>query len=312
MRPEWHGVLVLDKPKGLSSTEAVEKIKRLLKVRKAGHGGTLDPFATGVLPICLGKATKIAQFILEGDKLYEGTFELGVVTDTYDLTGEVVERHPVPPLKPEEIERVMQELVGVIEQVPPPYSAAKYQGQPLYRWTRKGIKVQKEPKRVEVLEFRLRALELPQVHFEVYCSKGTYVRSLVHTVGERLGCGATLTALRRLRKGPFTIEEALSLEEVEKRLKEGHLAEKILSPEKALEFIPAVVISDPMAHKIRHGVPLALNVLGQLIRLQKVPRRPRVPWLRLVTENGELVAVTYYPERLSGDGWAEMLRVFVS
>ncbi len=306
------GVLVLDKPRDMSSTEAVEKIKRLLRVRKAGHGGTLDPFATGVLPICLGRATKIAQFILEGDKRYEGVFELGIITETYDLTGEVVERRPVPEISSEEVARVMEEFVGIIEQVPPPYSAAKYRGRPLYQWARKGVTVRKEPKQVEILEFRLQRFDPPRVHFEVYCSKGTYVRSLVHEVGLKLGCGAALVELRRTRKGPFTLEQALSLSEVERLHREGGLEARIIPVAQALDFIPAIVVSAEMARRLRQGRPLSLSVLGNLIRLQKVPRRPRVPWLRIVTEEGDLVAVTYYPERLSGDGWAEMLRVFVS
>ncbi|WP_297056979.1 tRNA pseudouridine(55) synthase TruB [Thermosulfurimonas sp.] len=307
------GVLVLDKPKDMSSTEAVEKIKRLLRVRKAGHGGTLDPFATGVLPICLNRGTKIAQFILEGDKRYQGALELGIITDTYDLTGEVVERRPVPgELSAEEISRIMEEFVGVLEQVPPPYSAAKYKGRPLYQWARKGITVKKEPKRVEVLSFRLLSFQPPRVFFEVYCSKGTYVRSLVHELGLRLGCGATLVELRRTQKGPFTLEQALSLEEVKRLHAQGELSSRIISVEEALSFIPALTISSEMARRIRQGRPFSLSVLGNLIRLQKVARRPRVPWLRLVTERGDLVAVTYYPDRLSGDGWAEMLRVFVS
>ncbi len=306
------GVLVLDKPKDMSSTEAVEKIKRLLRVRKAGHGGTLDPFATGVLPICIGRATKIAQFILEGDKRYEGVFELGIITETYDLTGEVVERRPVPEISPEEVAQIMEEFVGIIEQVPPPYSAAKYRGRPLYQWARKGVTVKKEPKQVEILEFRLKRFDPPRVSFEVYCSKGTYVRSLVHEVGLKLGCGATLIELRRIQKGPFTLEQALSLEEVERLYREGGLHARIIPVAEALAFIPAIVVSSEMARRLRQGRPLSLSVLGNLIRLQKVPRKPRVPWLRIVTEEGDLVAITYYPERLSGDGWAEMLRVFVS
>ncbi|HFC98028.1 MAG TPA: tRNA pseudouridine(55) synthase TruB [Thermosulfurimonas dismutans] len=307
------GVLVLDKPKDMSSTEAVEKIKRLLRVRKAGHGGTLDPFATGVLPICLNRGTKIAQFILEGDKRYEGALELGIITDTYDLTGEVVERRPVPgELSAEEISRIMEEFVGILEQVPPPYSAAKYKGRPLYQWARKGITVKKEPKRVEVLSFRLLSFQPPRVFFEVYCSKGTYVRSLVHELGLRLGCGATLVELRRTQKGPFTLEQALSMEEIKRLHAQGELSSRIIPVEEALSFIPALTISSEMARRIRQGRPFSLSVLGNLIRLQKVARRPRVPWLRLVTEKGDLVAVTYYPDRLSGDGWAEMLRVFVS
>ena len=312
MAGNLNGVLVLDKPKDLSSTEAVERIKRSLKIRKAGHGGTLDPFATGVLPICLGKGTKIAQFILEGDKVYEGGFELGIVTDTYDLTGKVVEKNPVPDLSEEEIQRAMAEFLGEVEQVPPPYSAAKYKGRPLYKWARKGIKVEKKPKKVEILEFKLQKIEHSLVYFKIRCSKGTYVRSLIHELGQRLGCGAVLVELRRVRKGPFTIEEAMTLEEVEELFREGRLEERIKSLAEALEFIPAVTVSAATAQSIRQGRLLSLNVLGSLIKLQKVPRKPRVPWLRLVSEEGDLVAVTYYPDKLSGDGWAEMLRVFVS
>ena len=312
MAGNLNGVLVLDKPKDLSSTEAVERIKRSLKIRKAGHGGTLDPFATGVLPICLGKGTKIAQFILGGDKVYEGAFELGIVTDTYDLTGKVVEKNPVPDLSEEEIQRAMAEFLGEIEQVPPPYSAAKYKGRPLYKWARKGIKVEKKPKKVEILEFKLQKIEHSLVYFKIHCSKGTYVRSLIHELGQRLGCGAVLVDLRRVRKGPFTIEEAVTLEEVEELFREGRLEERIKSPAKALEFIPAVTVSAATAQSIRQGRLLSLNVLVSLIKLQKVPRKPRVPWLRLVNEEGDLVAVTYYPDKLSGDGWAEMLRVFAS
>ncbi len=306
------GVIVVNKPKDLSSTETVERIKKWLRVKKAGHGGTLDPFATGVLPVCVGKGTKVAQFILEGDKRYEGVFELGVITDTYDVTGEVVERREVPELTEEEVRSVMEEFVGILEQVPPPYSAAKYKGRPLYQWARKGVKVEKKPKKVEVLELRLLKFEPPKVHFEVYCSKGTYVRSLVHEIGLRLGCGATLVELKRIQKGPFFLKDAVELEEVKRLVQSGRLNEVLIPVEKAVEFIPAVVISYEMARKVRMGRPVSLAVLGNLLRIQKVARRPRVPWLRMITERGELVAITYYPERLSGDGFAEMLRVFVN
>ncbi|WP_456369747.1 tRNA pseudouridine(55) synthase TruB [Thermodesulfatator atlanticus] len=304
------GVLVIDKPEGLSSTKVVEKVKRKLKVRKAGHGGTLDPFATGVLPVCLGKGTKIAQFILEGDKEYQGTLELGLETDTYDVTGEVLARREVPEnLSLEDIQKVFDEFVGVIEQAPPAYSAAKLHGRPLYKYAREGLKVEKPPKKVEILAFEALKFDPPYVEFRVYCGKGTYLRSLVHDVGQKLGCGAVLVKLRRLRKGPFTIEQAVTLEELKKKSPD-EIEDYIIPISKALEFIPAVTVGDELAAKIRHGRPLAISAVANMVRLQKVPQRPRVPWLRLLTPAGDLVAVLEYPEDLHASGYVKMVRVF--
>jgi len=304
------GVLIVDKPEGMSSTEVVEHVKRRLRVKKAGHGGTLDPFATGVLPICLGRGTKIAQFILEGDKEYEGHFELGLETETYDITGEVVERRPVPELSLEEIQKVFDEYVGVIEQAPPAFSAAKLHGRPLYKYAREGLKVEKPPKKVEILVFEALKYEPPYVYFRIYCSKGTYIRSLVHEVGQRLGCGATLVKLRRLRKGPFTIEQAISLKRLDEEAEDRRLERWIIPPARALEFIPALTLGPEVARRIRNGRPLAVSAVANMIRLQKVPQKPRVPWLRLVTPDGSLVAVVEYPQDLNQMGNVKMVRVF--
>ncbi|OAG27479.1 tRNA pseudouridine(55) synthase TruB [Thermodesulfatator autotrophicus] len=305
------GVLVIDKPEGMSSTKAVEQVKKKLRVRKAGHGGTLDPFATGVLPVCLGRGTKIAQFILEGDKEYEGLMELGLETDTYDATGEVVARHEVPAdLTIEDLQRVFDEFVGVLAQAPPAFSAAKLHGRPLYKYAREGLKIEKPPKRVEILAFEALKYEPPYVHFRVYCSKGTYLRSLVHEVGQKLGCGAVLTKLRRLKKGPFVLEQALTLKELEEKIKEGSIEEYIIPSEEALSFIPSITVGEELAKKIRQGRPLTLASLANMIRLQKVSQKPRVPWLRLLTSEGELVAVVEYPKDLNASGQAKMVRVF--
>ncbi len=305
------GVLVIDKPEGFSSTQIVEKVKKKLKVRKAGHGGTLDPFATGVLPICLGKGTKIAQFILAGDKEYEGVMELGIETETYDITGEITARHPVPKdLTLDDIQQVFEEFVGVLEQTPPPFSAAKLHGRPLYKYAREGLKVEKPPKKIEILEFEALAFDPPRVKFRIYCGKGTYLRSLIHEVGKRLGCGAVLAELRRLRKGPFTLEEAITLEELEELLKQREIERYIIPPAKALEFIPALTIGEDLALRIRNGRPLAISSLANMIRLQKVSQKPRIPWLRLVTPDGKLVAVLEYPSDLYASGNVKMVRVF--
>ncbi len=305
------GVLIIDKPEGMSSTKVVEEVKKKLKVRKAGHGGTLDPFATGVLPICIGKGTKIAQFILDGDKEYEGVMELGLETDTYDATGEVVARHEVPSnLSLAELQRVFDEFVGVLSQAPPAFSAAKLHGRPLYKYAREGLKVEKPPKKVEILAFEALEYAPPLVRFRVYCGKGTYIRSLVHEVGQKLGCGAVLKELRRLKKGPFSLEQALTLEELDIKIKEGSVEKHIISPAEALSFIPAVTVGDELAKKIRQGRPLTVASLANMIRLQKVPQKPRIPWLRLITPKGDLVAVAEYPEDLNAPGQVKMLRVF--
>ena len=304
------GVLVLDKPAGMSSTEVVERVKRLWRVKKAGHGGTLDPFATGVLPLCLGRGTKIAQFILEGDKEYEGLFELGLVTETYDVTGEVLARHPVPEISQEEIQRVFDSYVGVIEQAPPAFSAAKLHGRPLYKYAREGLKVKKPPKKVEVLLFEALQYDPPLVRFRIYCSKGTYIRSLVHEVGQRLGCGATLIELRRLRKGPFTLEQAVSLAQLEDEIKEGRGEQYLIPVSEALNFIPAVTVNHELARRIRQGRPLRISSLANMLRLQKVLQKPRVPWLRLVTPEGSLVAVLEYPQNLDRSENVKIVRVF--
>ncbi len=304
------GILVLDKPEGKSSTQMVKYIKRRLLVRKVGHGGTLDPFATGVLPICIGRGTKIARFILEGDKEYQGIFKFGIETETYDLTGKVLAHHPIPDLRLSDIQKVFNKFIGIIEQRPPAYSATKFHGRPLYKYAREGLKIEKPPKKVEVLEFRAIEYSPPLVHFYIYCSKGTYIRALVHEVGEIIGCGATLVDLRRLRKGPFTIEQAISIDEFEKLFKGNHIEEKIVPIAKALEFIPALIITPEIARQIRQGRPLPFTVLNNMIRFQKVPRKQRIPWLRLITLEGSLVAVLEYPEDLSKCGKVKMIRVF--
>ncbi|WP_456434021.1 tRNA pseudouridine(55) synthase TruB [Thermosulfuriphilus sp.] len=303
-----NGVLVVDKPEGMTSFKVVDLLKRKLKLRRAGHGGTLDPLATGVLPVCLGKATKLAQFILEGDKVYEGVMELGIETDTYDALGEVVARRQVPSLELGDLERVAANFVGLIEQSPPPYSAAKHKGRPLYEYARKGAPVIKPPKKVEVLEFKILSYEAPFVYFRVACGKGTYIRSLVHDLGQVLGCGACLKGLRRTKKGPFDISQAMGLKEILDKASVGELEEHLVPIPRALSFIPSVVIGEELARRIRHGFRPRVGMIWNLLRVQKVVRVPRIPWLRLMV-NDDLVAVVMYPE--PGDsGEIDLVRVF--
>ncbi|MFN3505107.1 MAG: tRNA pseudouridine(55) synthase TruB [Caldimicrobium sp.] len=308
------GILVLDKPKGISSTEAMEKVKKLLRIKKIGHGGTLDPISTGVLPLFLNEATKIAQVFLEGDKVYEGTFQLGLVTDTYDLTGEVLERFEPRDIDLEKLKKAAQSLVGDIEQIPPPYSAIKFKGRPLYKYARDGLLIPAEPRKIKIYQFEIRSLENNIASFYIKCSKGTYVRSLIHHLGKILECGAVLLSLRRLQKSIFTLEEALTLDEIEKIAKTApeKIKEYIISIPKALEFLPKVIVSEEFAHKVRLGKLINKNSFLSLIKFQKLSLSPSEKWIRIVDIKGDLVALIHNP-LLHGDSpYLSYLRVFKS
>lgn len=207
------GVLLLDKPEGLSSNHALQRAKRTLDARKAGHTGTLDPFATGLLICCFGRTTKIAGAMLDADKVYEATVLFGEETDSGDLTGNVVTRvDAFEGVGLEQLESVLPAFRGEIEQIPPMYSALKRDGKPLYKYAREGIEVERAPRRVTIHNLKLLAFDGRQARLSVHCSKGTYIRTLAQDIGRALGCGAHLVALRRTAVGPFTIEGAVALD----------------------------------------------------------------------------------------------------
>src|SRR5690554_3227928 len=207
-----NGVLLLDKPRGLSSNHALQRARRLFQAQKAGHTGTLDPMATGLLPVCFGEATKFSAHLLAADKLYRTRVELGAVTDTGDADGEVVERCTVPELTAADVEGVLERFRGEIEQVPPMYSALKHQGRKLYELAREGKSIERAARRVTVYDARLVAFEGSAFELEVKVSKGTYVRTLAEDIGRALGSGAHISVLRRLATGPFGAEGMLTLE----------------------------------------------------------------------------------------------------
>lgn len=210
------GLFLLDKPQGLSSNSALQRVKHLYGAAKAGHTGALDPLATGLLPICLGEATKFSQYLLDSDKRYLTTAKLGQRTDTCDAEGEVTEEKPVPrDLSRERVEALLAEhFNGEIEQVPPVYSALKLNGQPLYKLARQGVEVEVKPRRVRIYEIKLLALREGELDLEVFCSKGTYIRSIVEDLGLLLGCGAHVSVLRRLQTGPFHADQMMTLEQL--------------------------------------------------------------------------------------------------
>lgn len=215
-QPDFEGVLLVDKPSGPTSHDVVDKLRRKLKMKRIGHAGTLDPNATGLLIMLVGKATKVSQYLMSLDKAYEGTLKLGEVTDSYDRDGEITATHEIPAgLTEAKVNEVLQGFVGDQYQTPPMFSAKKVDGVPLYKHARKGKEVEREPRFIRISEIELLRFEPPHVDIGMACSKGTYVRTVAHDVGQKLGCGAHLNELRRIAVGHFHIDDAATLDEIE-------------------------------------------------------------------------------------------------
>lgn len=211
---ELEGILLIDKPKGITSHDVVDRIRRALKMKRIGHAGTLDPMATGLIIILVGKATKASQFLMSMDKQYEGTAYLGKVTDSQDADGNTLVEHPVPDLTEKQILEYMEGFIGDQYQTPPMYSAKKINGVPLYKLARKGETIEREPRFIRISSFKLHRWENPEIDFSVTCTKGTYVRTIAHDLGQRIGCGAHLSALRRTAIDTLSINQAIPLEKI--------------------------------------------------------------------------------------------------
>lgn len=254
-----HGILLLDKPRGLSSNQALQKARRLFLAAKGGHTGSLDPMATGLLPLCFGEATKIAGYLLGAAKAYRAQVQLGATTTTADADGEVVERRPVPALTPEAIEAVLAPLRGRIVQVPPVYSAIKLAGVPLYRRARDGEDVSAAPREVEIHRLELMSHDDDVLELTVECGSGTYVRSLARDIGEALGCGAHLTALRRSWVDPFRVPRMHTLDELERLLvTEGREAidALLLDTDAGLSDLPVRRLDAEQTQRLAQGQPV--------------------------------------------------------
>ena len=240
-----HGVLLLDKPIGLSSNQALQKAKWLLRADKAGHTGTLDPLATGVLPLCFGAATKFSQIQLDADKTYEAVMLLGLKTTTGDAEGDVIETRPVPEITPELLEKLTAQFTGPIAQIPPMYSALKKDGKALYEYARKGEEVEREARNIVIYELNMAlAQDKPgqaAIKIVVKCSKGTYIRTLGEDIGEAIGCGAHLGALRRIETGGFTADQCVSLPELE-AMDEASRDARLLPPQSLVAGYPSVTL----------------------------------------------------------------------
>lgn len=252
------GVLLLDKPVGWTSNAALQAVKRLYRAKKAGHTGSLDPLASGLLPICLGEATKLSGLLLDADKAYRFTCRLGVTTATGDAEGEVLATRPVGPLSRERIEAALRGFIGPIRQIPPMYSAVKRAGQPLYKLARQGIEVERTPREVTVRELRLVRQDAEELEFELRCSKGTYVRALAADLGEALGCGAHVSALRRTAVEPYDADRMVALEALREAAEQGLAAldRWLLPPDSAVAGLPAVSVSGDAAFYVRQGQPV--------------------------------------------------------
>jgi tRNA pseudouridine55 synthase len=292
------GILLLDKPLGLSSNQALQRVKRLYDARKAGHTGSLDPLADGMLPICFGDATKLSAFLLDADKHYWFRVKLGETTATGDTEGEVVRVRPTDDVTADQIERVLQRFVGEIQQLPPMYSALKHKGKRLYELARQGVEVEREPRKVRIHSLALGEVNLPEFELRVHCSKGTYVRTLAEDIGDALGCGAHVTALRRTGVGPYTGFDMYSMDMLEQAAEAGKSAlDRLLLPiDTALSDWPEVRVNADTAFYLKQGQAVL------------VPKAPTQGWVRIyagesflalgqVQEDGRIA-----PKRLMTEG----------
>jgi tRNA pseudouridine55 synthase len=303
---EPSGVVVVNKPSGPTSFDVVRRVKGLFKVKRCGHTGTLDPTATGVLPICVGEATKVAGFIADGEKEYEATVRFGQITDTQDAAGKVVETRPVEGLREDRTREVLSGFVGLVLQTPPMYSARKVDGKRLYELARAGEEVEREARAVHIEEARLTSFDPPDCRIFVRCSKGTYLRTLAHDLGERLGFGAHLHDLRRLRVGPFGIEEAVGLDTLMNAAKTGReeLQRHLLPLARALDGLAELRLDPQLSRRVAHGHTPGPADLSRL----RAPPYARGRRVRLVDPEGKVLAVA----ESDGVGTLKLLRVLVA
>ena len=307
-----NGVVVVDKPAGITSHDAVDRVRKLLGEKKAGHTGTLDPMATGVLPVCVGEATKLASFLAGDDKTYEVTMRLGVRTDTLDMTGRVLDEQE-PRVTGADVRAVLEGFAGTITQVPPQYSAVKVRGRALYKWARKGVHLVPPARQVEIRAIRLRAFEPPRVRFDVTCSKGTYVRTLCADAGERLGCGAALESLRRTASGRFRLEDAVSLEGASDAALRERLERGLIPPARALAGVGDIPVPPQLEEQLRKGRQPDAGALAGL----QIPSLAAGDVVQFTSESGRLVALARMvvataeiPTLGARDRVARILRVF--
>ena len=304
--PDLSGVVVVDKPSGPTSFDVVRRVRGLYKTRRAGHTGTLDPTATGVLPICIGEATKVASFVSEGEKEYDAVVRFGQSTDTQDAAGKVLWTRPVDDLSEERVRQALTGFVGLIEQTPPMYSARKVDGRRLYELARAGEEIEREARQVNVDEARLLFFRPPDAGIFVRCSKGTYLRTIAHDLGEKLGCGGHLRELKRVRVGPFGMEDSVGLDTLMAAAREGRpaLEKWVLPVSRALADLAELQLDVQLARRVAHGHAPGPADLSRL----RAPPFSRGRKVRLIDPEGRVLAVA----ESDGVGTLKLLRVLVA
>jgi tRNA pseudouridine55 synthase len=302
------GIVVIDKPAGLTSHDVVSQVKKILGARKAGHTGTLDPLATGVLPVCLNEATKLAQFLTAENKTYRATMLLGVRTDTQDTEGEVIEKSDRL-VSEEDIRMALTGLVGKIKQVPPAFSALKHKGKPLYQYARAGEFPEMPAREVDIFSLSIRDISFPNVTFDISCSKGTYIRTVCSDIGQGLGCGACLSGLRRLQSGFFTEDMALSLKRDAGEGEKKRLLASILPMAQALPTFASIEVDELLADKLRAGFQPDVETMWRNV----LPFLAAGDMIKFVNRSGSLVAVAKMllsaDEMAGQDGKTQAVRI---
>jgi len=299
MKSVVSGVLVVDKPVGLTSHDVVQIIRRGTGIRRAGHTGTLDPRASGVLVVLIGPAVRLSEFVSAADKRYQATLRLGTTTDTYDAEGRIVRSAPVDDISEDQFDEIIKNYEGEIEQVPPPYSSVKVKGRKAYEHARKGENVELKPRKIQVYNLEILEWAPPEAVLDVYCSSGTYVRSLANDLGDDLGTGAYLIGLRRTKSGRFTLRDAVPLRQLQDAFLAGEWAQYLIPAAEALADWPGIELDEEMVEKVRHGhrIPAGDNV-EELIDPANHPfaEEDQQGLVRAITEQGDLVAILKYME----------------
>lgn len=282
------GIVLLDKPAGMTSNKVLQILKRIFRAKKAGHTGSLDPLATGMLPICFGDATKYSQYMLDADKQYTATAKLGIKTDTSDSDGIIIQTKPVENITAEKIENVLKKFRGEILQIPSMFSALKHNGQPLYELARKGIQVERKARPITIFELELKSFSVDEFSIHVHCSKGTYIRNLVEDIGDELGCGAHVIGLRRTAVGHFTPDQMIPLSQFD-AIKEaqdwGALDPYLLPMDELLEGTPKLIVDTQQEYALRHGQRI------------EYPNPPESDCIRLYSSEGHFFGVAKIHEK---------------
>ena len=282
------GILNINKPQDMTSFSVVARVKRITRERHAGHAGTLDPLATGVLPICLGQATRVIEFLFDETKTYRAEVELGITTDTYDSTGKVLRKTDASEISREMIESALVKFRGSILQTPPMYSALKHEGKPLYKLARSGIEIERKSRPARIDSLEIIEWQPPVVTLDIVCGKGTYIRSLANDLGEALGCGANMKSLIRLRVGPFCVDEALTLPQLEEAFQQGCGEKYLYPPDYVLMNFTAVVVNQDQQTSLIHGAPVTLEPSHSFSTITQDTR------CRVYTDDGRFLGMIKY------------------